>query len=308
VTQLFVAVQTSVLFELASWVAEWSPRGLLVARAYATTAADWHTHAQQALASLPPDQPRREDSRKTLTGSSIAACLLVVHSFAFAGSRSVPRGSNDALPFGATDAQLVLKHLVLAQHLQAICSEEWQSKHELLWNRSLSIARHLFPQIAGHVAHTPDILTVAAAAVYKGLPLAKLSRGEAITWEPLSHEGLSESYSTRLQTPLGRDAVIEINVLLGKVLWNGSMPSLLPEYIVQHPVYRQTFGTLQLLVNDSLTTTEQLDGRTYEFRLASEISVGMPERKGLTVYEHEQLPDGSISTLELLPGVLCFLP
>jgi hypothetical protein len=176
-------VQTLVLFELASWIAEWSPRGILVARAYASMAADWHTLGQQSIASLPPDHSEHVDTRRSTIASSVTACMLVVHSFAFAASRPVPRTADDPPPFGPADAQIMLTHLVLAQHLRATCSEKEQAKNEEPWNHCLGISHRLLPQTSRFAAHEPDILTAAAVMAVKR-PLSGSLQAKKVSVNP----------------------------------------------------------------------------------------------------------------------------
>jgi hypothetical protein len=109
-----------------------------------------------------------------------------------------------------------------------------------------------------------------------------------------------------------------INVLTGTVLLNGHPPSQLPREILDHPLYRRSFGdrtfevcTMTPATNDSsgkLKTTGAVKGRFYTFELALDskqllVQEILPTSEGDLVLELLEIPDvsGREMTGRLLP-------
>ena len=112
-----------------------------------------------------------------------------------------------------------------------------------------------------------------------------------LTWKTLS----SSQYCFEAQHEAD---TYHINIISGIILINGSPPSILPASILDHPVYRRTFGhsnfEVSYLPNQSYRTVRHLRGRMYELSpptstLSNIIIREIDSRTGLTL----ELLDGT---------------
>eukprot|EP00983_Pelagomonas_calceolata_P038329 1136766-Pelagomonas_calceolata.AAC.2 len=96
--------------------------------------------------------------------------------------------------------------------------------HEVMCRRAASLS--------DHALHSPQILTAAVASVLQRTPLH-------LAWQQLSQSG-SKAGSFEAVSEDGR--LFSINTLDGTVLYDGCPPSRLPKAILNHRMYKRSFG------------------------------------------------------------------
>lgn len=278
-------MQTGLLFELAAFAAAECTHGVELAHKYTQLAAGWALAARGALKELGVGSSARGEAAAALRVACVTACALVVRSYGFA--TALPNSE-----LTRQDVSLLLRHLALARHMLPSCTQAEQEQTQALWSECEQVAAALQRTVALCVDREPTLLTEVVRVVYPGA--GELSDGEGgaqAGWEPAARHGCFSGVLTEAGTGV---AVFTVDALSGRVLRSGREPFALPDSVLEHPVYQESFGALRLQVNaDNWTTREPLHGRFYEFNRV---------KKGLIILEHEPLPGGKRSTLELLPG------
>lgn len=150
---------------------------------------------------------------------------------------------------------------------------------------SLMASRAL--EVAAACAADGSVLTEAARAVLESLVPSSLH------WTPVAPSsggggGGGAFQSGCFEAVAPGPHLISVNPLSGAVLIDGSPPRSLPEQILQHALYKRTFGERDFEVahvRGALQTKRPLNGRVYRFALGSDTQAADGSRSHLFVEE-----------------------
>ena len=289
------------LCELASFAAMWCEHGGAVARDFANMAAAWVRGYEGELASLEAGSCAvgYAAKRAALQCSCAVASMLVVLCFGFAGSVRAGQATPSAL--GAEDAVLVLSHLVRARYYRLVPSQVTTATDaQTLWAGCLGVAAQLQPEISRHCdtatgrrsrvgdGGTGTVLCTAVRVIFRQLP-------NGLAWQQTA-EGLGCYAAEHVSSASGARAYYTVNILTGAALRNSLAPARLPAGVLQHALYKRTFGDLEVEVDDEFKTRQPIQGRVYQSR-----------RSGSRLCIEETAGEGAdVETLELLPGALSY--
>lgn len=104
-----------------------------------------------------------------------------------------------------------------------------------------------------------------------------------LTWRQLPVGAIaisgSPAHLTTSFEAVGDDgSLYSINILDGTVLLDGLPPSCLPNEVLEHPLYKRTFGSVNFevvrMASGTLQTIKPVGGRYYDFCLSSSSSSG----------------------------------
>ncbi len=214
------------LGEAAAFLADWHPPLRAVARRFAAMAAGWAEDLEASAEGLPPAKARPMRAKQCLLRMTALLCY----------------GGGE---LDAEDVQHMLCLAVQIRHgylygqgtpLQARLEELQVVCHWTMARRSHEVMRA--------AVHRPAMLTQALSKV-----LRRVVELAPLPWEQLRCPKSQQLLSACFQASGSNGRLYSINCLDGTVLEDGCPPSRLPKEILQHRLYRRSFGNWEFEVS-----------------------------------------------------------
>ncbi|PRW58669.1 hypothetical protein C2E21_2704 [Chlorella sorokiniana] len=236
------------LGEVAAYLSDWHPPLREVARRFAAAAARWAEELEGSAAELPPERARALRAKQCLLRCTALLCRA-------AGQLS------------EADVEDMLGLAVLVHHgsIYAAGTELKGDLEQLQVLCHWALARRINAILAA-VEQRPAILTAALRRVLQRAPTdLKWAR---LGWRSQQPQRLAASFQAH-----GSDGCLyAINCLDGTVLEDGAPPGRLPREVLDHPLYRRSFGSwgfeVSLTAAGLRRTIAPVRGCFYEFYLA----------------------------------------
>jgi hypothetical protein len=267
------------LGELAAYLSDWSADAAQVARRFAAVAAAEADSLQAQIDSVLDQGGKVAELKAKQCKSRMLASLCY-----------------GAGPLGEEEVQQLLTLLAQIKHAALYTADAAQASElsQLRVKCHAVIARQLpsIHQVLGKQAARDRVLTAAASAVISQVP-------SALQWQqlppPKNQPGRMTGSYEATATADGTEHLYSINVLDGTVLLDGLPLSRLPSTVLQHPLYKRSFGSsnfeVQRTADGVLETVKPMASKLYRFCLPS---------VGLLVEEVDWASGGKLELLD--PG------